>query len=246
MATLLLILLFIGLLDSTSIAPICIVPLVAILGGRRPIRGTVGLLSGILAVNIPFGVLLLLGLDVITGAIGPSVARIWNQPDPGELVVQIIMGGLLLAFAWRLATRRAAQASSEANDALTPSRAFALGAVLTVVGFPGAVPYLGAIDQILRADAGVALAGVSLIFYNVVFVLPLASLLAVRLIFPTHSEAVCSWVAGFAARRGRQLMALMLLMLGVVLVSDGVGWLFGHPLLPIDEAFAIQGPDVHS
>ncbi len=240
MLTLLLVLFFLGLLDSLSNVPIGIVPLVAILGGRKPILGAVAFLAGMFGIYTVTGFVILLGLDLLTEALGPTLERIWNQPDPGELLVQLVIGGSLLVVAWKIASRPPAAGGTVGDAAIPPVRAFTLGVLLTVVGLPGAIPYVGAVDQILRADVGLAVAGIALLFYNLVFILPLASLLVIRLIFPAQSDAVSRRVNSLAARWGRHLMVASLLLIGGVLIADGIGWFFGHPLLPVDQAFATE------
>ena len=101
MVDLVLILLAIALVDSTSMIPIGIFPLAAILGGRRPVIGALSFVSGIFLVYFLSGVLLLLGFDLIFEMIGPSISRWWNQPNSAELGLQIIVGILLLVYAWR-------------------------------------------------------------------------------------------------------------------------------------------------
>ena len=69
---------------------------------------------------------------------------------------------------------------------------------------------------ILRADLGPAGTAFALLFYNVVFLLPLAALLVVRLVLPARSEAIFRRVAALAERWGRPLSAVVLASLGVV------------------------------
>ena len=52
---------------------------------------------------------------------------------------------------------------------------------------PGALPYFAAIDLILKEDLPLVSAGLALLYYNLVFVLPLAALL---LIFPAAVVAL--------------------------------------------------------
>ena len=238
MSTLLFVLAAIGLLDSTSMVPICVIPLAVILGGSRPIAGAAGFLAGIFAVYAGAGFLLLVGFDALFDAVGPSLSRWWNQPNTPELILQIIVGGLMLGFAWRLAKSRQSRGRPDLPEAISPASAFVLGGGLTVVGLPGALPYFGAIDQILRADLSIVASVAALVFYNVVFLTPLATLLVVRLLFPAHSGAIFGRVASLAERWGRHLIVLILLGVGLVLVADGVGWFLGHPLLPVDPAAA--------
>ncbi len=236
MISLLLVLAGIALVDATSIVPIGIVPLAALLGGPRPVLGAVAFLAGIFAVYLLCGVVILLGLNVLVDAIGPTFARLWNEPLAVELAIQIVLGVVLVVFGWRLARRRGERAATEPAGPVAPGRAFSLGAVLTLVGMPGAVPYFGAIDQVLRADLSPTGTATALVVYNVVFLVPLASLLLVRVAVPTRSEAIFAGVAAVAERGGRALIVALLALLGLVLAADGVGWFLGSPLLPVGGA----------
>ena len=71
MATLLLIIIPISLLDSMSMVPLCIVPLATILGGSRPALGASSFLAGIFVVYAGGGILLLVVLDALFYALGP-------------------------------------------------------------------------------------------------------------------------------------------------------------------------------
>lgn len=157
-----------------------------------------------------------------------------DHPKTAELIIQLLIGGALVGFGWRLRAPRQADARpTDSHGAASPGRALALGAGLTIVGIPGAFPYLGAIDLILRADLGPAASGFALIFYNIVFVLPLTALLIVRVLLPEKSEAIFRRVAELAERWGQQLVVAALAIVGFVLLADAVGWFLGFPLLPV-------------
>jgi len=233
MSPLLPVLAAISLLDSTSMLPIATLPLAAILGSRRPLLGAGGFLTGIFLVYIAAGLVLLLGVDALFARLGPSIARWYSAPNTLELLVQIAVGALMVAMAWRIGQGRQRRAAAPAPEAVSPRAAFALGASLMLVGLPGALPYFGAVDQILRADVGVAAAAAALLFYNLVFLLPLVLLVLVRLLLPRHSEKVFTRLADFGARWGPLVVAVLLVGLGLVLVADGIAFLLGHPLLPV-------------
>ncbi len=233
MPTLLPVLAAISLLDSTSMIPICAVPLAATLGGSRPVLGAAGFLSGVLLVYAGTGLVLLIGFDILFDALGPIVSRWWNRPNTPELLLQLAVGSVMLGFSWRLAMARQSRAQPDAPGALPPGRAFALGVSLTMVGMPGAFPYFGAIDQILRADLGHASNGLALLFYNLIFLTPLATLWLVRLLLPARSELIFRQVAALADRWGRHLIVAVLVALGAVFVADAIAWLLGYPILSV-------------
>ena len=71
--------------------------------------------------------------------------------------------------------------------------------------------------------------------YNVAFILPLASLLVVRLVVPNQSEKIFKKVADLADRWGKRLIVAVLLIVGAVLAADAIGWYLDSPLLPVGE-----------
>ena len=65
MIDLLLVLAPIALVDSTSLVPLCIVPMAVMLGGEKPLATSFSFIAAIVLTYLPFGVLLLFGLDSI-------------------------------------------------------------------------------------------------------------------------------------------------------------------------------------
>ncbi len=235
MFSLALVLLAIALVDSTSMIPIGIFTLAAILGGRHPVIGALSFVSGIFLVYFLSGVLLLLGFDLIFEIIGPSISRWWNQPNSAELGLQIIVGILLLVYAWKQYRLPKISAPSGSAEPVSLVGAFTLGSTLTVIGIPGAVPYFGAIEQILRADlSSMASVGV-LIFYNIVFVLPFFVLVLIRILVPNKSEPIFGSISLLVKNWGKPAMVSVFTILGLLLIADSIGWFLGYPLLPVNQ-----------
>lgn len=235
MVDLALVLFTIALVDSTSMIPIGIVPLAAILGGRRPVIGALSFVAGIFLVYSLSGVLLLLGFDLIFEMIGPSISRWWNQPNSAELGLQIIVGILLLVYAWKQYRRPKISAPSRSPEPVSLVGAFTLGSSLTVIGIPGAVPYFGAIEQILRADLSPMASMGALIFYNIVFVLPFLVLVLIRILVPKKSESIFGSISLLVKRWGKPVIVSVFIILGLVLIADSIGWFVGYPLLPVNQ-----------
>jgi len=233
MIALLLILAAIALLDSTSMVPLAVLPLTIALGSPRPFALAGAFVAGIYAAYFVCGIPLLLGAEVFLDYFGAYLKRLWNQPNALELILQIILGVLLILSAWYL--RRPKKTKSDANSAVTasPMAMFSLGATLILVGMPGAVPYLAAIERIVNFDPG-WLGGVALLaFYNLVFVLPFLALIGFRFLMPRLAERLFQSLADFCLSMMPRLTALLFFTLGLILIADGVGWFLGYPLLPV-------------
>ncbi len=234
MTSLLLVLLPIALLDSTSMIPLAVVPLAIMLVGRQPILTATGFLAGIFVVYLGGGILIAIGLEALIDAIEPALIEILRHPTDLEIALQLVLGIVMIGFGWRIAdSRLSSKTPQESKDTFSLGKAFALGATLTIIGVPGAIPYFGAIDLILRADLDTPGAVAALLFYNLVFVAPLAALIGTRVLFPTHSERIFAVVASFCEVWGKRLVILILLVLGAMLMADAIGWWMGRPLLPV-------------
>lgn len=223
----------IALLDSTSIVPLCIAPMVALLSGDRPYLGASSFLFGIFAVYFAFGVLILLGLDALFDRLNQWLESLWREPETIEIWLQIAIGLALLVFGYRMAGVRRGRGERGASLVMSPLQGFTLGAGLTVVGLPGAVPFFAAADQILRADLPVAGGIAALLYYDLVFLLPLGTIVLVRMAWKEQSGRVFAAISRFFDVWGRRVILALLLLLGAVLTIDGVGWLVGSPLIPV-------------
>jgi len=102
-----------------------------------------------------------------------------------------------------------------------------------IVGMPGALPYFAALDQILRADVSSSGAVLALLWYNAIFLLPLVLVPVLRLVLGARSQPFFDTVSRFSEVWGRRLIAAVLLLLGGLLVVDGMGWFLGRPLFPL-------------
>jgi len=227
----------IALLDSASILPLCLVFLVVLLAGPRPVLGSMAHIAGVLAANVVCGLVLLFGLESVFDEINAYAVRLWNDPNTEELVLQILLGLLACGFGLRMARgmargAKAREAESE-PDRLSPARAFVAGAGLVVVGLPGALPYFAAIDLILRADLGLPHQVSALIFYNVIFVLPLIAMVGLRLALGARSLGLLGAVKRTFDEWSGRLIGAALFVLGAVLIVDGIGWFLGRPLIAV-------------
>ncbi len=241
MGSLLAVLGSIALLDSTSMLPLAIPVLIALLAGPRPYLASAAYLGGILAVYLPAGVALALGIDAILDRVQPEIERFLTQPTTLHALLQVAVGAAMVAFAWKLAGARESRGEAGADEGLSPGGAFALGAGSTALGMPGAFPYVAAIDRLLLADPSASGAALALLYYNAVFLAPLAAIPLARALAGERADRVLRRLAPLVDRWGRRLVIAVLLAIGLVGVADGVGLLLGHPLLPIVEPSSAAG-----
>lgn len=223
----------IALLDSLTMVPLCIVPLVVLLAGPSPIVRAFAFVLGIFVAYLACGLLILLGLQSVFDELNAYAVRLWKSPYTEELIAQILLGILLCGFALRIMRGRKARGTETAAAGMTAIQAALAGAGLTVAGLPGAVPYLAAIDLILRDEITLAQRILALGSYNLVFVVPLAAIVALRLVLGERGEAALHAVQRVLATWGQRIVVALLMFLGAVLIADGIGWFLGTPLIPV-------------
>lgn len=235
MFELLLILTAIALLDSLSIVPLAVFPMTVALGSTRPWAQSFSFVAGVFAAYFVAGIPLLVGAEALLDHFGAYLNRLWNRPNAVELGVQILIGILLMPSAWHLWRRAQSQPKADVGPSAAPHAMFFLGASMVLIGLPGAVPYLAAIERIVRHDSGWTGALGCLVFYNLVFIMPLLGLIGLRLLLAERADVWFQSLAKFCLRTMSRLAALLFLVLGLVLVVDGIGWFLGCPLLPVSS-----------
>jgi cytochrome c biogenesis protein CcdA len=159
--------------------------------------------------------------------------RWMKEPHILELALQIILGILLFYFGIRPAKARQSKGDRGVGESVTPLQAFTVAAGLTIVGIPGAIPYLAAIDQILRADLSYTGSLMALLYYNIVFITPLAALVFIRALFPKQSDRILAAISRFMDKWLAHIIKVFLVLLGAAMIVDGVFWLLGRPLIEV-------------
>ena len=233
MNTLVVVLTSIGLLDSTSMIPISIVPIVILLSSRKPYVGSAAFLSGIFVTYFLTGLLMLFGLNSVFDSINAYLTRWMKEPHMLELVFQVVLGILLFYFGIRPAKARQNKGDRGVGDSVTPLQAFTVAAGLVIIGIPGAIPYLAAIDQILRTDLSFIKSTLALLYYNIVFILPMTAMVFIRVIFRKQSDRILGAISRFMDKWLAHIIKVLLVLLGAAMVVDGVFWMLGKPLVQV-------------
>jgi Sap-like sulfolipid-1-addressing protein len=237
MLELLLTLTTISLLDSMSAVPIALMPLAIILNGRSPVAGSLSFISGGFIVYFIFGIFILLGLDTLIDEYADRFIRYMkSEPDSIELVIQILIGFLMIYFAWQFSGKNPQDDKTKSYDSnITPVQAFTLSASINIIGMWGALPYFAAMAQILKADLETAPMIWILIYYNFIFVLPLVGFVVLRVMMGDKATALLNKITIFFSHWGKQIFVYSLYFLGPLLIADGIGWFTGYPILDFTE-----------
>ena len=208
----------VGLAVVDSINPSALLAtIVLLLRGRRARPLVAVYVIAVLATYFTIGLVLVLGLGRAPQAVIESDAA---------YLAQGVLGAGMLAYAVLAPTRRGRPdpvATRRLPAATRPAAVFALGMAVTVLELPTALPYLGAVGAMTRADLAVADWLPLLVLYNLIFVLPPLALLAGHVVLGERAEAMLERLRrrlGGAAREG---LLWLLGLVGFLLLADALG-----------------------
>jgi cytochrome c biogenesis protein CcdA len=223
----------IALLDSTSIIPVCLVPLARLLASRRPVLAAGAMVVGVYVTYLVCGVLIYFGLRGVFEGLSAAMHKWWHSPDTGDFVLQIIIGLALVIIGWRVSVPPRPKKTREISSEASPIGGFLFGAGLTIIGMPGALPFFAAVEQMLRADLPDYQTVITIAAYCLIFILPLIAIILIRVALADRAEAILAAVNRFLDTWGKGVIIVLLILLGLVLTVDGV-WFFvlGRPLIP--------------
>jgi cytochrome c biogenesis protein CcdA len=207
----------VGLAVVDSINPSALLAtIVLLLRGRRARLLVAVYVLAVLATYLAIGVALTLGLGLTPEAVVQSDAA---------YLAQGVLGAAMLAYALAAPNHRRQRSSVEPPSLPTATRplaVFALGIAVTLVELPTALPYLGAVGAITRADLPVTQWLPLLVLYNLIFVLPPLLLLAGHLALGTRADLVLGRLRDRLGRAAREGFLWLLGVVGFFLLGDAL------------------------
>lgn len=206
-------LLGIALVDSLN--PSALVVTTVLLAGTDPFRRALAYIAGIAGIAVAYylvGVAVALGAsDVLTAA--PEAVQ---RPAIG-FGLEGALGLLLVGFAVRK-TRREDPRPRVRGASL--SAAFLTGVTITAVESTTALPYIGALTALVRAEVPLGQVLVALVVYNLVFVLPPLLLVAVQAVRPGQAAVVVERVRSRLKVLDTRPARVLILVLGLLMLAD--------------------------
>jgi cytochrome c biogenesis protein CcdA len=207
----------VGLAVVDSINPSALLATIALLLRGRPARPLVAVyLVAVLVTYLAIGLALTLGLGLTPRAVLQSDAT---------YLAQGVLGAAMLAYAVAAPGRRrepGRAAPRRLPAARRPLAVFALGVAVTVLELPTALPYLGAVGAITRAELAVAEWLPLLLLYNLIFVLPPLALLAGHLALGDRADPLLGRLRDRLGGAAREGMLWLLGLVGFFLVADAL------------------------
>jgi cytochrome c biogenesis protein CcdA len=207
----------VGLAVVDSINPSALLATIVLLLRGRSARPLVAVyLVAVLGTYFTIGLVLTLGLGLTPQAVIESDAT---------YLAQGVLGAGMLAYAVLAPNRRARPGTVERRRLPAVSRpvtVFALGIAVTFLELPTALPYLGAVGAITRADLAVADWLPLLVLYNLIFVLPPLALLAGHLALGERAEGTLGRLRDRLGGVAREGLLWFVGLVGFFLLADAV------------------------
>jgi cytochrome c biogenesis protein CcdA len=212
-------LLGIALVDSLN--PSALVVTTLLLAGADPFRRSLAYIAGIAVTYYLVGVAVALGASNALSAAVESLQR----PAVG-FGIEAALGLLLVGFAVR--TPRREDAPPRVRGVSLPA-AFLTGVTITAVESTTALPYIGALTALVRAEVPLGQTLVVLVAYNLVFVLPPLLLVAVQAVRPGQATVIVNRARGWLQVLDTRPARVLILLLGLLMLTDaGIYFLRGQ------------------
>ena len=205
------------ILITDIINPVLLAAVIFSLGSKKPFLNSIFILLGWFLLYFAAGIAIALGLD--------AVIELLVNPRPVDFYIEIVIGVLLLWLGLSMIFKKKPKQKKPKYDeaaSLTPLKAFWTGALINIIGLPFALPYFAVIDQILKADLNWIPSLILLLIYNILYVLPFALMLLIRILFPERSNAIFGKINSVMERIADVLMPFIFIGIGGLLVADAV------------------------
>jgi cytochrome c biogenesis protein CcdA len=208
----------IGLADSLN--PGTIGPALFLATAPRPRMQLAAFATGVFGVNLAGGALIALGP-------GQLLLSLLPRPHPtAKHIIELVAGAALLVAAGVVLGQRKRLRERRIAPRETGRRSgFILGAAITAVELPTALPYFAAIAAIVASDANVPQQILLLALFNAAFLLPVWAILTVLWLARGHADPVLARLGQSLQRHWPTLVGVLLAAVGLAAVGFGVAGL---------------------
>jgi cytochrome c biogenesis protein CcdA len=204
----------VGLADSLN--PSTVGPALYLATGQRPVARVSLFALGVFAVNLAGGIVL---------AVGPGRLLIALIPRPDRAVrhaLELGAGLVLVAIALALWVARRRLAGRELpGRGGGGSSALVAGASIAAVELPTAAPYFAVIAAIVAERPSIVQTVLLLVLFCAAFVAPLIAIVVVLLVAGPRAEPVLRRCGEWLQRHWPEVLAAVLLLVGLGLTVDG-------------------------
>ena len=191
--------------------PVLFALMVFAAGTKRPVLNSSSLLIGHTLAYFAAGIAIAFGLEQISDFL--------ENPRRIDFALGGVIGALLV---WAFFSMRGGKKpdTDEPKQELTPLRCLAIGAIANFIGIPFALPYFGAVDQILQADIGLANSLIALAIYNVGYAILFAIVPVSVALFGHRAQPFLERINRFLEKVSDFILPWLILLLGIWLLVD--------------------------
>lgn len=202
-----------GVAIVDSLNPSALVVTTLLLAGQNPYRRALAYVAGISLTYFCVGVAVLVGAgDVLTSAV-----EALRQPRIG-FGIEAVLGALLVVVGLR--KPRSSELRPPRLRGSSVPAAFVTGVTVTAVESTTALPYVGALTALARANLSLASTLFALALYNVVFVLPPLALVALQAVRPGRAEAFIDGVRRRIKALDTRVTRAVIAAIGLLMLAD--------------------------
>lgn len=217
MYTLIITIIAIALIDSIN--PNAVTVQIYLLNTPKPVARSLAFIAG------DFLAAWLAGLSIVLGIV-PIITQIFEGFNNIIILLQFILGIVLVLLGCYFYKFYKHSQTTKHLVSLKPINTFILGLAIAFAEAPTALPYLGAIEQIVRADLSIYQTLGILTIYNFVFVLPLIILLLIYIRFQQRAITRLNSIQKLINRWFGKIMQVFLIVFGLILIFDSVTFFF--------------------
>jgi cytochrome c biogenesis protein CcdA len=222
MYTLILTIIAIAVIDSIN--PNALSVQIYLLSTAKPVTRSLAFIAGDFLATWIAGLLIILG-------IAPIIAQIFNSFNNIIVLLQFILGIVLVLLGFYFQKFYKQSKTAKHPRSLKPINTFILGVAIAFAEAPTALPYLGAIEQIVRANLSIYQTVGILTIYNFVFVLPLIILFLIYLRFQQRAITRLNSIQHLINQWFAKIMQVFLIVFGLILIFDSVAYFFNDILI---------------
>jgi cytochrome c biogenesis protein CcdA len=214
----------IALLDSLN--PTAISLQIFLLSRPNPIPLTIAFIVGVFLAYWGGGLAIALGFS--------RILHVFLNRFPWDIFanaihsIQFLLGVVLLVVAYRMKVTSYQTKTPNLKSSLTPLRTLGIGIIATVSDLPTALPYIAAIERIIQSQANLLQIIGLLVFYNLIFVLPLLILLGIYVRLKSQAAAFMEKMSRYFFQIAPKLLKIFLLGLGVFLIAESIRYWLGY------------------
>lgn len=209
-------LILIPILVADVINPVIFAATFYVLGTSHPIRNSLLMLLSFFITYYLAGIIIAIGLESFSDA--------FELPNGFDYIVEIVVGIILIIFGALSYKKDYTPPANKIKkiEVMTATQSLWLGLKVNIIGLPFAIPYFGAIDQILKAEVPLIPTLFILLIYNALYILPFFCMVLLFIVSRKQSAIVFRKMNQWINRVADKYLPIIFVILGIALLIDGI------------------------